>query len=530
MIRRVLPLVTFLVLLSLVVLGTSELLTQAQKNVLLIRLPEVPALRGRNEVLRGKIKEADGEVRSKLAKGKVSAVFGQSVGTLGRLYQANQFYDHALSCYRLAREYDVQSPMWFYLSASVHQQRGETESMIGFLQHTLSLSGGYSPAVLKLADTYFKAGQMQPAKSYYKRRLELEPGDPYALMGLARIAMDHARWDLAEQHLREAILSDPRFGDAHRLMAEVHEHHRRLEEMKRSLAQAAKCTRFRPAPDPWIDELEDLCYDPDQLLVLGSIALTELDIETAVKKHFARALEIAPQNAEAHLAMGKAWFMAGQWPRAHRYLVRTIKLDPTADEAYFHLGLILRNKNNLREAEAMLLKALEYQPNNTNVLNNLGVILLEQGRFSEAVASLHGALEIYPENINARYNLGMSLWASGNSKEAVSQYRRVLEVKPKWSVAANSLAWILATDPDHNVRNGDEAVRWAKVAVEEDQGRNPEYLDTLAAAYAESGRFQEALYTAEHALSRAQQAGDKELIQDIAKRRRLYQSGRAFRN
>jgi len=529
MIRRFWPVTAFCALGFLLFLGVSELLTQAQRNVLLIRVPEVPPLRGRNDVLREKIKGADREIHKRLGESGMRADFGRAAGELGRLYQANQFYDHALACYRLAMEYDERSAVWFYLSASIHQQRGETESMIGFLRHTLSLSSGYSPAVLKMADTYFKAGEMKEARAYYERRLQLEPDDPYALMGLARIVLDQGQWEMAEVHLEKAISSDPRFGDAHRLMAEVHGHYNRIEEMKASLDRAADCTRFRPAPDPWIDGLEDLCYEPEYLLVLGSMALTESDIHSAVNKHFARALKISPKNPAAHLAMGKAWFMAGEWSRAQGYLVRTIELDPTADEAYFHMGLILRREGKLPEAEAMLRKALEYQPNNANVLNNLGVILLEQGRYPEAIESLNGALEVYPEHINARYNLGMSLWASGNSKAAASQYRHVLEMKPNWGLAANSLAWILATDRNKQVRNGDEAVHWATVAVQGESGKNPEYLDTLAAAYAESGRYEKAVQTARQALSIARQGGDTDLIKSIENRLRLYQSRSPFR-
>jgi HemY protein len=369
---------------------------------------------------------------------------------------------------------------------------------------------------------------MQPAKSYYESRLDLVPGDPYALMGLARIAMDEDRWEVAEEQLQKAISSDPSFGDAHRLMAEVHEHHNRMEKMKKSLDRAADCTRFRPAPDPWIDELQDLCYDPEQLLVLGAMALTDLDIETAVQKHFARALKIDPENPEVHLAMAKAWVMAGQWNRAYRYLLRTIELDSTSDQAYFHLGLILRKENKLKESEEMLLKALEYQPNNTNVLNNLGVILLEQGRYYEAINALNEALDIYPEHINARYNLGMSMWALGKSKEAVSQYRQVLEMKPDWRVAANALAWIYATDQDKNVRNGDEAIKWALVAVRGKEKIYPEYLDTLAAAHAEAGKYEKASQIARQALSLAREDGNKELADNIESRLQIYQSGRPF--
>ena len=109
MIRRLWPLVAFCALALLVILGTSELLTQAQRNVVLIRLPDVPPLRGRNEVLREKINGANAEVRRRLAESGVGMDFGQTVGEMGRLYQANHFYDDALSCYRLAMEYKEQS-------------------------------------------------------------------------------------------------------------------------------------------------------------------------------------------------------------------------------------------------------------------------------------------------------------------------------------------------------------------------------------------------------------------------------------
>lgn len=528
MFRRLLPLIAFCVLAVLTVLGTIEILSRARMNELFIRLPEVPPLGRRSPVLREKIAGEDARVRLRLAEKGANSDFAQAVGALGQLYHANQFYDQALSCYRLALDFDRQSAPWFYLSAAIHQQRGETASMIGFLEQTLRLSGGYAPAVLKLADTFFKAGDMPKAEAYYERRLALAPEDPYALMGLARIALDNGKWDAAEARLQKAIAANPQFGDAHRLMAQVHEHKGRRAEMQKSLDRAADCTRFRPAPDPWIDGLEELCHDSEQLLVLGSMALAQEDIPTAVNKHFARALKIDPDNPAVHLALGQAWLLAGKWDRAQQYLRRTLALDPASDQAYFQLGLILQNQNQLPEAEAMMQKALVYQPNNANVLNNLGVILLGQDRYAEAMASFRKALDLYPEHINAHYNLGLALWASGKSREAVAQYHKVLELKPDWPIAAKSLAWILATHKDKTLRNGPEALKWAQVAFRGKYQTDPEVLDTLAAAYAEGGQFAEAVRAARQALSLAEAGGDKGLSESIAERLRLYQSGRPY--
>jgi Flp pilus assembly protein TadD len=283
--------------------------------------------------------------------------------------------------------------------------------------------------------------------------------------------------------------------------------------MKLALDRAAHCPPFRPAPDPWIDALGDLCYEPEQLLVLGAKATTGLNLDAAINTYYRRALEIDPKNSKIHLAMGKALFLTGQSKDARAFFQKAIELDPKSDEAYFQLGVILQIERNLKEAEQMFLKALELQPDNENVSNNLGVALLEQKRFPEAIKYLNKVLDIAPENINARYNLGMSLWGMGRTREAIEQYRQVLRLKPEWATAANSLAWILATDKSKSNRNGQEALRWALVACTGANRTNPAHLDTLAAAYAEAGNFERAVKTAEECLNLARAKGETALAQ-----------------
>jgi Flp pilus assembly protein TadD len=290
---------------------------------------------------------------------------------------------------------------------------------------------------------------------------------------------------------------------------------------------AAQCTPFRPAPDPWVDALQDLCYDTEQLLVLGSKAVTGAEIETALEV-YRRAMEVDPKNPKVYLAMGKLWVMLGQKKQAHEFFEKTIDLDPKSELAHFQLGLILRSEGKLRHAEQMFLKALDLDPNNPKVYNNLGVCLLEQERFQQAVVYLNKALEIDPEHIEARYNLAMSLWGLGKTDDAVGQYYHVLQLKPKWAKAANSLAWILATDRNRDIRNGHEAVEWAMVACKGEGRKNPEYLDTLAAAYAEAGRFTKALEIPQKSLIMAQTIGDTELLYEVQQRLQLYKRGKAF--
>ncbi len=509
------------------VLGIWQFMEHGRRDAALDRLPGKPDLSSKTELLRKEIIKRDQEIRQTLNSYGLSQQFGYRCGELGKLYQANHYYDHAVPCYQLAMEYDPKDPKWPYLLAFVHQERGETESVVPLLERAIDLAPRYSPAILKLGDNRFKSGKLELAKPYYERRLDLVPEDPYAYLGLARIALKESKWESSQDYLEKAIDSNPNFGAAHRLLAAVHEHFDRTNEKQQALDRAAKCTRFRPAPDPWIDALNDQCYDVEQLLVLGAKALTELNIEKALN-FFTRSKDLNPENPKAHLALGRLWFMVSQREKAGEYFRKAIELDPKSDEAYFQLGLILRSEGKLRHAERMFLKALNFHPNNPNVHNNLGVTLLEQQKFRQAIKYLKQALESYPEHNNARYNLAMSLWGLGKIPEAVEQYKQILEMKPNWATAANSLAWILATGRNEDNRDGKEAIRWAMVACKGEGRKNPEYLDTLAAAYAEAGRFEQAVRTAKKSIELARSAGDENLAQEVEHRLGLYRSNKAF--
>ncbi len=519
--------VALLIIAGVITWGTFFLMERAERNALLIRIPDPVGMRFGNQTLEEKMNRAHDAVREALTTSGPDARFGRKAGELGNLYQANHYYDQAVDCYRVAMAYDPGNSKWPYHMAFILQEKGENTSVQDLLKETIALSPGYGPARLKLADSYFKSGHISKAKDQYRRLLDLQPDDPYALLGLARIAIDEGQWKEAAAYLNHAVNKNPEFGVAHRLLATVHEHFGRKEKMKQSLDRAAQCTRFRPAPDPWIDSLNDLCYDVEQLLVLGSKAITELDIENAAR-FFNRARDLDAEDPRVHLSLGRLCFMTSQLKESRGFFLKAIELDPKSDEAYFQLGVISRREGDLAGAREMFQKALTFQPYNANVYNNLGVTLLEMGDLKGAKDALQKALEIYPEHINARYNLGLALWSLGKSGAAIREYRSIMKVKPNWAIVANSLAWVLATDQNPQNRNGAEALEWARVACEGEGGNNPEYLDTLAAAYAENGRFKEAVATARKSLELARKASDEELAQELRDRLKRYEAGRAY--
>ena len=107
--------------------------------------------------------------------------------------------------------------------------------------------------------------------------------------------------------------------------------------------------------------------------------------------------------------------------------------------------------------------------------------------------------------------IGAALAAEGKPEQAFERYREALRLQPDMPEVLNNLAWLLATAKDARLRNGAEAVQAALRACELTQYQQPLFVGTLAAAYAEAGRFEEARQAAQQAIALAEAVGQAEL-------------------
>jgi tetratricopeptide (TPR) repeat protein len=181
-----------------------------------------------------------------------------------------------------------------------------------------------------------------------------------------------------------------------------------------------------------------------------------------------------------------------------------------------------------RNSETLFRHALAVTENNSLACNNLGVALAARGRLDEAIQSFRQAIQINSNRPETFFHLGMTLDQSGRTREAVAQDQQALRLNPNLIEALNNLAWILAASPDDQLRNGTEAVSLAERACELTHYGQPVIIGTLAAAYAEAGRFPEAVTTAEKAEQLATSAG---LTAVAAKNRQLlelYRAGKPY--
>jgi protein O-mannosyl-transferase len=247
-------------------------------------------------------------------------------------------------------------------------------------------------------------------------------------------------------------------------------------------------------------------------------------------KEYRQALAIHPNFARAHNNLANLFLLRGQVDDAIAQWRAALEIEPRLASAHYNLGNGLLGKERVEDAMMHLEKALALEPGMANAHNSLGNALLFKGRLAEAVAQFQEALRLRPNFPRAHCNLGAALLRQGRFAEAITQYQAAVATPPANAAVLNSAAWVLATCPEPSVRNGPRAVELAEQARRLQPGENPMVLGTLAAAYAEAGRFPEAVANAQRALELIAAQGSTPQVQVLRAQLRLYEAGTPFRD
>ena len=155
--------------------------------------------------------------------------------------------------------------------------------------------------------------------------------------------------------------------------------------------------------------------------------------------------------------------------------------------------------------------------------------LFQEHHPADAARYIAAHVRIRPDDASAHYQLSRLLTREGNHVGTIHHLRRAVRLTPDALAPLNDLAWHLATGPTGSAREQEEAVRAAEHAAQLTRHSNPGILDTLAAAYAAAGRFDEAATTAETAVLLASKANRADIAQAIQRRLELYRKSQRFR-
>ena len=268
------------------------------------------------------------------------------------------------------------------------------------------------------------------------------------------------------------------------------------------------------------------------LALLASLAILswgQSAMYTNIETLWQTTIERNPKAWMAHNNLGTVLLQKGQVDEAIIHFRKALEIETDHPDVQANLGSALLQKGELDEAITQYYKALEIKPSQALVHYDLGNALLLKGQVDEAVAHFKKALELKPAYADVYNNLGIVLFQKRQVDQAIAYYQKALEINPQYVQARANLAWALATTPQTPILKA-VAVKLAQQANQLTGGANPMALHILAAAYAQNGRFPEAVETAARSLQLATDQNDTALAEALRTEIDLYEKGIPYRN
>jgi tetratricopeptide (TPR) repeat protein len=433
-------------------------------------------------------------------------------------------------------------------------QTGQPQEALEHFREALRLKPDYAAAHYNLGDALLQTGQPQEALEHFREVLRLKPDDALAHNNLGRALAQTGQPQEAIKYYQEALRLQPNLPEAqydlgHALLQagqprEAIEHFREALRLKPDDAPAHNDLGVALAqtgqPQEAIEHFQEaLRLKPDYAMTHNNlgVALAQTGQPQEAIKHYQEALRLQPNLPEAHCDLGITLTEIGRLTEAITHFERALQLEPNFSKAHNGLGLALLQNGQVEEAIAQFRTALQLQPDFTAARNQLGdalikygYVLFQKGQMNQAIVHLQEGLQIRPGNAEAYNCLGFIFLKQGQAGAAVADFQKALELQPNNVDAHKYLAWILAACPDASVRNGARAIESAQQAEQLSGGKDPAIITILAAAYAEAGRFPDAMTTAQKALALATAQTNTAVADALQTQIKCYQAGSPFRD
>jgi tetratricopeptide (TPR) repeat protein len=220
----------------------------------------------------------------------------------------------------------------------------------------------------------------------------------------------------------------------------------------------------------------------------GELYIKKGDTQSALEQ-LTKALEKQPQNITALLVRAGLYYELKEPDKALADIDEAIRIQPAFVQPHLMRAEILAASERIDEAIAGLEKLLQAAPGNLRILSQLGTFYMIDSQPRKAIDVFSRVLEQESDNGRALRFRADAYLNLGQHAEAIADFDRALQELEPDEGLLNNFAWVLATSPEDNLRDGKRAIELATKAAEMSDYQTPHVLSTLGAAYAETGDF-----------------------------------------
>ena len=248
------------------------------------------------------------------------------------------------------------------------------------------------------------------------------------------------------------------------------------------------------------------------------------DLDARAMADFQEALKRDPGKWQALHNRGVSYALLGDFDKAMADFNRTLELNPNFANAWFNRGEIHYENGNHPEAVRDYSRAIQLSPDDAEAHAARAHALFQQGRYQNAISDFSKSLELRPDAVTTS-DRGDVYTHLNQWQRAAQDYRKAVELNPTFGRAYRGAAWIMATCPQSQFRDVELALQSAQKAIELDGEADWRYLDTLAAAQASAGNFDEAEATIRKAIEKS----PEDQTAALTVRLNLYAEGKPYR-
>jgi tetratricopeptide (TPR) repeat protein len=453
-----------------------------------------------------------------------SAVLAEAYGTAGNIYQAYSLFTPARECYLNAGSLKPQDFRWVYLLGKLDQQADRFDEAIRRYLIAVELQPDYVAVPVNLGNIYLQLNRLDDASESFKAALKIEEKNPAANYGLGQVALARRSYAEAVNYFEKAKAQVPGANRIHYSLAMAYRGLGDTEKAKAHLAQQGT-VGVRPA-DPLVDGLQDLIKGERVHLIRGQLALEAQSYAEAVVE-FRKATTAKPESLSAHLKLGAVLTQTGDLPGAFAEFEESLRLDPTNTIAHYNLAFLLANENKHEQAIAHLQSVFNVDPNDVGARFLLAQELLRSGRWEEALVEYSRVVQADPTNETAVLERVKLLQRKGQYKQALESLEKSHAGYPQRGQTIVMLAYLLATSPRFELRDGVRALELANLAY--NATGVLEHGAIVAMALAELGRCSEAAEWQRKLIAAAEQEHKTELVAKLKTDLRLYEKNQPCR-